>query len=138
MKFQAKLPSGTSLKRTVNSTGTGATGSGVSVVKTSDRRCSPGRRPAESNVTVTGSVLPTPAGLEPPPEPGIVPDAGSSESHGMSVDAPAALARLDLEDRLVEHVVDPEVAEAVRLEADAAVVEHGNATARDVEAAQHA
>src|SRR5262245_64567548 len=80
MKFHANAPSGTSLKRTVNATGTGATGAGVSVVKTSDRRRSPGRSPVESNDTVTGSVLPPP-----PPEAGIVPDAGSSESHGMSV-----------------------------------------------------
>ena len=74
MKFHAKLPSGTSLKRIVKSTGTGATGSGVSVAKMSDPRRRPGSRLEESNVTVTGS--------EPPL--GTVPSSGVSESQGMS------------------------------------------------------
>src|SRR5262245_17891287 len=74
MKFDAKLPSGTSEKSTVKSTGTGATGAGVSAGRSSAPWRSPGRRPAESNDTVTG--------VEPPFA--TEPDEGVSESHGMS------------------------------------------------------
>ena len=75
MKFQAKLPSGTSPKSTVKSTGTGATASGVSVANISDPSRRPGSKPAESNVTATGSEAPPPA---------TVPASGVSDSHGMS------------------------------------------------------
>src|SRR5262245_24789494 len=73
MKFEAKLPSGTSEKSTVKLTGTGATGVGVSVGTSSAPWRSPGRRPAESNAIVTGS--------EPPVA--TDPDAGVSESQEM-------------------------------------------------------
>ncbi len=75
MKFQAKLPCGTSLKRTVKSTGTGATRVGVSVEKMSEPCRRPGSRPCESNETVTGSEA----------EGESVPSIGFSESHGMSL-----------------------------------------------------
>jgi len=73
--YGAKLSWGTSLKRTVKSTGTGSILPGVSVAKMSEPCRRPGSSPRESKVTVTGSVC------EPP---GIVPSVGFSDSQGMS------------------------------------------------------
>jgi hypothetical protein len=77
MKEANWLSSGTSAKRTVRSTGTAATAYGVSVGTSSCANRVPAVRPVESNVHVTGSVAPA----------ATVPEAGSSDSQGMSWNA---------------------------------------------------